>query len=105
MKLSIEVGSRIRELRTEHGDNQVALAEKIGVSQCTISQWEYGYYLPTIAHILALCKLYNSTPNYILLGEPKIERKPFGALIDGDELLHIVYDGENVVYEKEGVCK
>lgn len=103
MKLSIEVGSRIKELRDEHGDTQVALAEKIGVRQCTVCQWEYGYYLPTIAHILALCKLYNSTPNYILMGEPKIERKPFGALIDGDELVRIVYDGENVVCEKDEV--
>lgn len=104
MKLSIEVGSRIRELRNEHGDTQVALSEKIGVRQCTVCQWEYGYYLPTIAHILALCKLYNTTPNYILMGAVNGDRNTVRDLmrtrkpvaepeVSDEELMSIMFGG------------
>lgn len=37
-----QVGARIRNLRDGLGWSQVDLAEKVGVSQATVSSWEQG---------------------------------------------------------------
>ena len=50
-----------------------------------------------------IAKFYNTDPGYILIGEKKKpKRVPFGALIDGDELVRISFGpGEDVVYEHD----
>lgn len=48
------VGARIRAARVKKGLSQAELAEKIGVSQAAIGQWERGQYLPRGRNINAL---------------------------------------------------
>lgn len=43
----MEIGGRIRELRTAHGMSQDDLAARVYVSRQTISSWENGKTYPT----------------------------------------------------------
>ena len=99
----IEMGKRLAELRNEHGYDQKCVAKKLGVTPGTVCNWECGRRTPRVIHILMLAKLYGTDSNYILMGEKKRPaRQPFGALIDGDELVHISFGpGEDVVYEHD----
>ena len=53
------IGTNIRELRKSQGIKQSELAEKIGVSQKTISSWEIGRTEPTMKDVSAMCKLFD----------------------------------------------
>lgn len=99
----IDIGKRLRELRVERGYQQKYVAKKIGVSPSNICNWEQGRYGLTLEHLIMIAKFYNTDPGYILVGEKKKpKRVPFGALIDGDELVHISFGpGEDVVYEHD----
>lgn len=96
------IGKRLTELRHEHGYNQMYVAKKLGVTQASVCHWECGIRTPRVIRVLMLAKLYGVDPNYILVGEKKKpKRVPFGALIDGDELVHISFGlDEDVVYDK-----
>ena len=47
--------NRLREIRTEKGLSQSALAETVGVSRNTISSIETGQFCPTAKLALILC--------------------------------------------------
>ena len=47
--------NRLREVRTEKGLSQSALAEMVGVSRNTISSIETGQFCPTAKLALILC--------------------------------------------------
>ena len=47
--------NRLREIRTEKGLSQSALAEMVGVSRNTISSVETGQFCPTAKLALILC--------------------------------------------------
>ena len=51
--------SMIRERREELGLSQMQLAEKVGVNQTAISQWERGVSMPTLPKALALASALN----------------------------------------------
>lgn len=52
---SLILHNRIREMRTEKGLSQAALAEMVGVSRNTISSIETGQFSPTAKLALVLC--------------------------------------------------
>lgn len=51
-----EFGDRMRELREAAGLTQAALAEKLGVPQSAISQWEGGRHAPPVTSVPDLAK-------------------------------------------------
>jgi DNA-binding XRE family transcriptional regulator len=59
---------RLRELR--HGANlsQRQLAERIGVAQSAVWQWEHGKMHPSLYNIIGLIDALNSSPNELLGG-------------------------------------
>ena len=59
----------LSELRKENNLTQEALGEKIGVTNKTISRWEYGNYIPPIEMLQILSKMYDDSINEILSGE------------------------------------
>lgn len=97
------IAQRLRELREQHDYTQRFVARVLKVEQGSVCNWEHGRRIPTSEHVLMLAHLYNTDPNYILMGtksKKKPKRVPFGALLDGDELLRISYGpGEDVTYE------
>ena len=62
-------GVRLKKLRKKAGLTQEELAEKAGVSNITISQWENGIYAPTMTRIKALAQALN-VPESDLLNDP-----------------------------------
>ena len=63
------IGKNIQALRIECGMTQVELAEKAGVSTDHISHIEIGSGSISLPLLLEICRLLNTTPNDILLGE------------------------------------
>ena len=54
----MDVGQKLKEKRTQAGLTQEAVAEKIGVSRQTVSNWENNRSYPDIVSILRLSDLY-----------------------------------------------
>ena len=53
------LGDRIRELRTKNNWTQADLAERIGVTQQSVGNWEKGKRMPDATAFLALCEQFN----------------------------------------------
>ncbi|MBQ7712549.1 MAG: helix-turn-helix transcriptional regulator [Clostridia bacterium] len=65
----VKVGAFLASLRREKGLTQEALAERIGVTNKTISRWETGTYMPDVEMLLILGEQFNVTVNELLCGE------------------------------------
>ncbi len=55
----MDIGTRIKQLRTERRMSQETLAEALGVSRQAVGKWENGASLPSTANLLALCRLFD----------------------------------------------
>lgn len=64
-----KIGKFIQECRKAKKLTQVQLAQKIGVSEKTISKWECGNGFPDASLILTLCKTLDITSNELLSGK------------------------------------
>ena len=64
-----QIGNFICELRKEHGLTQKELAERVNVSDKTISKWECGNGLPEMSSIPVLCQVLGISINELLSGE------------------------------------
>ena len=67
------LGKRIYELRVAFGWNQVQLADKLGVSKQTVSNWENENIQPSIEMLIRLAKLFNVSTDYMLGLEREIQ--------------------------------
>jgi len=70
-----EIGSRIRKYREENNLSQKQLAEKIGVSNSRVSNWEQGLNRPDADILAAICVALDVSPSLLL-----------GIQVTGDEL-------------------
>ncbi|MBQ0014197.1 MAG: helix-turn-helix domain-containing protein [Oscillospiraceae bacterium] len=68
-----KIGALLRDLRKEKGVTQEELAEKMMVSNRTVSRWETGSNLPDIEILIELSDYYNVDLREILDGERKGE--------------------------------
>ena len=59
--------NRIRELRIEMGITQIRLSIELEVTQETISAYETGKHLPTVANLLRLSNLFSVSMDYIMM--------------------------------------
>ena len=64
-----KIGKFILGLRKQKGMTQKELAEKVGVSDKTISKWECGNSIPDITYLEALCNSLDISVNELLSGE------------------------------------
>ncbi len=60
---------RIQAIRKERGIQQTVLAEKMGVSQSVISEWEKEVYLPKARQLPALASALGVTINELFSPE------------------------------------
>ena len=75
MRMRYEIGSRIRKYREENNLSQKQLAEKIGVSNSRVSNWEQGLNRPDADILAAICVTLDVSPSLLL-----------GIQVTGDEL-------------------
>ena len=64
-----KIGDRIKELRQKANLTQAQLAEKLGFTSQTVSNWESGSREPDIAALAQLSSLFNVSLDYLLLGK------------------------------------
>ena len=64
-----KIGKFIKEMRKAKGLTQMQLAEKLMLSEKTISKWECGNGFPDATLILPLCKELDITANELLSGK------------------------------------
>ncbi len=63
MKTYIEI---IRDLREDYDLTQKQVADYLGITQQVYSRYEAGNNEIPVRHIIALCKFYNVSADYIL---------------------------------------
>lgn len=66
---NLQTGQFIKQLRKEKGMTQRELAEKLNVSEKTVSKWETGNGLPDTGIMLPLSKVLGITVNELLAGQ------------------------------------
>ena len=62
----MDISSNIRSLRKAARLTQEELADKVGVTRTTVTQWETGYTKPRIGTVKKLAEIFNCQPNDIL---------------------------------------
>ena len=65
----IKIGKFIMKCRKEAGLTQSQLAEKLGITDKSISRWENGHTMPDYSLLDDLCKELSITVNELLSGE------------------------------------
>ena len=65
----IKTGKFIQKMRKEAGLTQRELAQKLGVSDKTVSKWETGNGLPDAGNMLPLCEVLGISVNELLSAE------------------------------------
>lgn len=76
-----KIGRLIAECRKEKNITQVELANKLGVTDKSVSKWETGKCLPDVSLYKDLCKILGITLNEFFLGE-KIKEEKFKEQAD-----------------------
>lgn len=64
--MKYEIGARIRKYREMSGFSQKELAQKIGVSNSRVSNWEQGINRPDADILADICKALNVSPSELL---------------------------------------
>ena len=59
-------GTRLREIRKDHGDTQESLGQKLGFSTPTVSKWEQGTSNPDFNTFKQICRMYSVSADYLL---------------------------------------
>ena len=72
----IKIGAFIAALRKERNLTQKQLAEKLNISDKTVSKWECGKGLPEVSLMLPLCEELGITVNELLSGE-RLEKENY----------------------------
>ncbi len=74
MKLSF--GEKLRGLREDADLNQTELGKAVGMTQRKISYLECGKYEPNIDDIIALCRFFKVSSDFLLGIPDKYQKKP-----------------------------
>lgn len=68
----MEIGKRIKDLRSDKGWNQEEFAEKVYVSRQTVSSWENDRSYPDIKSLLLMSELFGITLDELVKGDIQI---------------------------------
>lgn len=69
----MEIGSKLKNARTEAGYTQERAAEALGVSRQTISNWENEKSYPDIVSVIRMSDLYSVSLDHLLKEEEKMK--------------------------------
>ncbi|MCL2630600.1 MAG: helix-turn-helix domain-containing protein [Firmicutes bacterium] len=90
----IKIGEFIATKRKENGLTQMAVAEKLHITDRAVSKWECGKGLPDISIVQPLCNVLGITINELLSGEeiPKEEQ----AVRAEKQIMDLLYSGKGM---------
>lgn len=80
---------KIKEPREKAGYSQSQLAKKLDVTRSSVNTWEMDLSTPTTQYIVALCKLFHVSANYILGIEAGL---PFSLSGYSEDEIALVFD-------------
>jgi len=81
----IKIGGFIAELRKSQNMTQSEMAQKLGVSNKSVSRWETGRNIPDVSLFIPICEMFNISVNELIIGErieDNIEEKTANVIID-----------------------
>ncbi|MBQ2794852.1 MAG: helix-turn-helix transcriptional regulator [Oscillospiraceae bacterium] len=81
------LNQRIKELRLARGINQVKLAEALGVTKQSVSNWENDNIQPSIEILMKLAEYFCVSTDYLLGLEEKITLDV--SNLSAEEIAHI----------------
>ena len=73
----VKTGQFIKTMRKEKNFTQREIAERLNISEKTVSKWETGNGLPEVSLMLPLCELLEISVNELLSGERLDEKRYF----------------------------
>lgn len=71
----VKIGQFIKAIRNEKNLTQRKVAERLNISEKTVSKWETGNGLPEVSLMLPLCELLGISVNELLSGERLDEKQ------------------------------
>lgn len=83
----MDIGIKIKTLRTLKKISQTKLAELINTTSSTVCDWEHDRYYPDINMIRKLCDVLETTPTYLIDNSihnkesDKVDSKTFAKLL------------------------
>lgn len=89
----VKIGAYIASKRKALGLTQKQVAEKLGMSDKSVSKWERGICLPDVSVYLELCEILGITINEFLAGED-IPREDIPAKSE-DNLIQVTQDSQH----------
>ncbi|MBR4235424.1 MAG: helix-turn-helix transcriptional regulator [Clostridia bacterium] len=60
------IGDRLKDIRSDFGDTQQKLADKLNVSRYTVQSWEQGKSSPSNEMLVKICRMYNVSSDFLL---------------------------------------
>lgn len=88
----IKIGKYIASKRKALGLTQVQLAEKLGMSDKSVSKWERGICLPDVSVYMELCQILGISLNEFIAGEDLQQENVIAQ--SEENLLQITKDGQ-----------
>lgn len=73
--MSIQLGTKLADLRKRNGYSQEALAEKMGISRQAVSKWERGESTPDTDTLIEIARLYSVSLDTLVGNEQNEETK------------------------------
>lgn len=77
---NVKIGRLLYTLRKENGMTQMQLAERMNISDKTVSKWERGIGCPDISLLSALARIFSVSLDELLEGELAVNRVQGGSL-------------------------
>ena len=62
----MDFGNKLRLLREEDGETQSQLAQRLGVAQSTVAQWEAGMRRPSAEAVVAVARCFDTSADFLL---------------------------------------
>jgi len=100
-----KIGIFISQLRREKQLTQEQLAQKLAVSNKTVSRWETGKYMPDISMLQELCSFFDISLNELLSGERITNEKEFAKKAEENLLTALSVDSSFDLQDKVAYFK
>lgn len=86
MKLSLQIGARIKSIRLRLNYSQELFGHNIGVSDGAVSSWEMGDSLPSVKNCISIAKIGEVSIDWLLTGAAMDKDSAYEQDLTEDEI-------------------